>query len=385
MCHENHYTGRMPGYPRKAARQKNGSPVDVERSPPAPAGFLCRMLPAKGRMYATRLPAKSADNGATMTNFSDACRIELWRDFDESTAYPNVRPLLAHYTTLPVLEKIVMNDELWFSHPLLMNDSDEMRWGLEQGEILFKSNENLMSACGSATRYKRLLDDFSSKYIEYTHMHAAGTYVACFCRHNEIDDRDGILSMWRGYGGNGSGVALIFDTQQLNARDDTPFVLAPIEYLSKADRTAHITAQIDLLAQTIKLHNPTDEELPSAGLWFMERLKLFALFTKHNGFNEEKEWRLAYMGERDKEGHFYDMLGYFITERGAQPKLKVKIGPHPGFKDPELSMAKLAHSILLGPSLAGRLNQLAIERLLVLAKKDKLRMNVRVSGIPYRA
>jgi hypothetical protein len=77
-------------------------------------------------------------------------------------------------------------------------------------------------------------------------------------------------------------------------------------------------------------------------------------------------------------------LGYLITERGARPKLKLKIGPHRGFKDPELSMEKLAHSVLLGPSLAGRLNQLAIERMLVLANKPKLRMAVRVSGIPYR-
>jgi hypothetical protein len=319
-----------------------------------------------------------------MTNFSDACRTELWRDFDESAAYPAIRPLLAHYTTLPVLEKIVINDELWFSHPLLMTDSEEMRWGLEQGERLFLSNENIKSACGSDARYKKLIEDFNSRYIQYTHMTAATTYVACFCRHDDTNDKDGILSMWRGYGGNGSGVALIFDTQHLNARDDTPFVLAPIGYLSQAERTAHITTQIDSLAQVIRLHNPPDDQVYLASGWFMERLKLFSLFTKHDGFNEEKEWRLAYMGDRDTEEHFHDMLGYLITERGAQPKLKLKIGPHPGFKDPELSMEKLAHSVLLGPSLAGRLNQLAIERMLVLANKPKLRMAVRVSGIPYR-
>lgn len=320
-----------------------------------------------------------------MENFSDECRKGLWLDFDESTAYPNVRPLLAHYTTLPVLEKIVMNDEMWFSHPLLMNDSEEMRWGLEQGQQLFIRNENLKAACGGEERHQKIINDFMSRYISYTHMQAAGTYVACFCRHDEINAKDGILSMWRGYGGNGSGVALIFDTKHLNARDDTPFVLAPIEYLSQTDRIGHITAYVDLLAELIKRHNPADELLPCVSFWFLERLKLFSLFTKHNGFNEEREWRIAYLGDRDASGHFHQMIGYLITERGAQPKLKLKIAPHAGFKDPDMSLAKFAHSVLLGPSLTGALNQFAIQRMLVLANKEALAKNVRVSEIPYRA
>ena len=32
------------------------------------------------------------------------------------------RPLLAHYTSLEVLEKIITSNELWFSNPLFMND-----------------------------------------------------------------------------------------------------------------------------------------------------------------------------------------------------------------------------------------------------------------------
>ena len=43
------------------------------------------------------------------------------------------RPLhLAHYTSLEVLEKVMMNDEVWFSNPLLMNDYQEVRFGLSE-------------------------------------------------------------------------------------------------------------------------------------------------------------------------------------------------------------------------------------------------------------
>ena len=47
------------------------------------------------------------------------------------------RPLLAHYTSLNVLEKIIQNGELWFSNPLFMNDMQEVRFGMLEGRKAF--------------------------------------------------------------------------------------------------------------------------------------------------------------------------------------------------------------------------------------------------------
>jgi hypothetical protein len=43
--------------------------------------------------------------------------------------FPQKRLLVAHYTTLEVLEKILGTNEIWFSNPLFMNDLEEV--GLE--------------------------------------------------------------------------------------------------------------------------------------------------------------------------------------------------------------------------------------------------------------
>ena len=40
------------------------------------------------------------------------------------------------------------------------------------------------------------------------------TYVFCLSEHAK-DDTDGLLSMWRGYGGNGNGAAIVFDAGKL--------------------------------------------------------------------------------------------------------------------------------------------------------------------------
>ena len=49
------------------------------------------------------------------------------------------RPLLAHYTSIKVMESILSTSEIWFSNPLFMNDHQEMRSGLEAGMSFFQT------------------------------------------------------------------------------------------------------------------------------------------------------------------------------------------------------------------------------------------------------
>jgi len=51
--------------------------------------------------------------------------------------YPKQRPLLAHYTSMAVLEKIIRDEEIWFSNPLFMNDLEEVRFGIYNGASRF--------------------------------------------------------------------------------------------------------------------------------------------------------------------------------------------------------------------------------------------------------
>jgi hypothetical protein len=43
--------------------------------------------------------------------------LPLWADLRPEDAFQNKKPLLAHYTTIQVLEKILTSNELWFSNP----------------------------------------------------------------------------------------------------------------------------------------------------------------------------------------------------------------------------------------------------------------------------
>src|SRR5262249_41484538 len=60
----------------------------------------------------------------------------LWADLRPEDEFYRKKPLLAHYTTIQTLEKILTNNELWFSNPLFMNDYEEVRFGVFEGNSL---------------------------------------------------------------------------------------------------------------------------------------------------------------------------------------------------------------------------------------------------------
>jgi hypothetical protein len=122
----------------------------------------------------------------------------LYARFENMSRLLTDPPLLAHYTSIQVLEKILRDEELWFSNPLFMNDLQEMRFGLNEGARLFGTTTLLENAAGTADRAFKLDRHFQYYFAKFDSEAAFDTYVFCVSEHAR-DDRDGLLSMWRGY------------------------------------------------------------------------------------------------------------------------------------------------------------------------------------------
>jgi hypothetical protein len=118
---------------------------------------------------------------------------------------------------------------------------------------------------------------------------------------------------------------------------------------------------------------------------FFERLKLFAVFTKHQGFKEENEWRVVYMPDRDRDKVFDRMISYWVGPRGVEPKLKIKIEHIPGLIDEDLSLSKIVERIILGPSLSSPLARASILKMLDTLGRSDLKDRINSSTIPLRA
>jgi Protein of unknown function (DUF2971) len=246
------------------------------------------------------------------------------------------------------------------------------------------TSSEIETACGSKTRADLLKSTFNDCYNHFANDHVLDTYVFCLSEHLK-DDTDGLLSMWRGYGGNGNGAAIVFDTAKIPVRDDAPLIIGDVLYATTEQRLDWLRQCVTQFAKILAESDVPDNKLYFTSLLFFQRLKLFAIFTKHRGFKEENEWRLVYMRDRDPTRMFDTMFSYLIGSRGVEPKLKLKIEHLPGYADDDLSLSKIIDRVILGPSLSSPLARLTILKMLDALKKSDLKNRVFSSTIPFRA
>lgn len=103
----------------------------------------------------------------------------LWADIQAGQTFPTTRPLLAHYTSVTTLEKMLLTEEVWFSNPLYMNDWEELRFGMNAGANEFRSHKALIDACETAENYAALIASFDQLFNAFDSDHAMDTYVLC--------------------------------------------------------------------------------------------------------------------------------------------------------------------------------------------------------------
>ncbi len=313
----------------------------------------------------------------------------LWDDAETENSYPTVRPLLAHYTSITTLEQIMKNDEIWFSNPLNMNDMQELRFGIREASVAFRKHPAILQVCGKEA-YIKLVGAFDYYLDRFQNQDAFDVYVFCTTRHDvktkKGDASDGVLSMWRGYGGNGTGAAIVFDTACFDFNQDINFLLlSDVNYLTPDELSSWIDSKLVEFASLLNRFQIPEDMLHVPAYMLFERFKVFSLFTKHHGFSEENEWRVVYLRERDSDKVLDGMLHYSISPNGPEPKLKFKVKPIPNVTGESFSLTNIVRQILLGPSVSGPLAVMSVKRMLRAVAKPELADQVAASTTPFRS
>jgi hypothetical protein len=312
----------------------------------------------------------------------DTLAADLWSDMQPLPDPPRL-PLLAHYTSIHTLERIARTGEIWFSNPLYMNDVDELRYGINLGLHTVRGHPGLRDALPPA-HYNALLDAFEAQYAAFDSDSAFDVYVFSCAEHDEAIGDDGLLSMWRGYGGDGNGVAMVFDMARLLALPASPLLVRQVQYLSYEQSEQWMDLKMQRLADALVRLSAPPEAMAIAAEGLFERVKLFALFTKHRGFHEEREWRIVYQRDDDAEGKLTQQLSYTIGARGIEPRLRFTVGAlaSPGAEAPPIE--DLVERIILGPVLATPLALRSVQRMLEIYRPAWANRVAR-SSTPYRA
>jgi hypothetical protein len=113
-------------------------------------------------------------------------------------------------------------------------------------------------------------------------------------------------------------------------------------------------------------------------------MKLYALTSKHPGFEEEREWRIIYFPDRDRGGILTNSLGYVVGKNGIEPKLRLKIRPLPIDPPATWTFDSVLAQIILGPTQSSALAMKSVWRMLQLNSKSHFTARVAASQIPLR-
>ncbi|MHB8870426.1 MAG: DUF2971 domain-containing protein [Thermoleophilia bacterium] len=249
---------------------------------------------------------------------------------------PEPPELIYHYTSAEGVLGILSSGELWATHVGHMNDSSELRYGLDL----------VLGRLAALDLAKRSEEFFVWSEILQDRLVQLGDrmdfYLSCFCQKPDL------LSQWRAYGGNGVGYAIGLNARALPAGNQQPtgamwarpVDIHPASFFVKVEysRELHerlVGVLVDVAVQMahdvfldpafvsgdIPLKRETLSEL--AGLVSGVAAST-AIRIKNPAFEEEQEWRLVALAESE----FLPQKQGFRTAGGTVvPFVPIRIRP----------------------------------------------------------
>lgn len=297
-------------------------------------------------------------------------------------AYKN-QPIgqFAHYTSAEAALSIIKNKELWLRNTTCMNDYMEVEHGYKQIHSFFNNKDYRSrfdtaldkSHHGIGEEALKLFDQWWSN-IRY------GSFIASVSEHNSTENQHGRLSMWRGFGGSSARVAIVVNIPWKPKTQNAPTVMfSPVSYASQDEAIndmSNACLYMDESSEFLKTI-PRQELLN----YLFSMLINGVTCSKHEGFHEEREWRLLYSPEISNSSQ----IKKSTESVNGVPQIVYKL-PFSS-KNPELGgsdLSDIVDRIIIGPSPYPWAMYQAFVDTLKEAGISNAEERVFVSGIPIR-
>jgi hypothetical protein len=197
-----------------------------------------------------------------------------------------------HYTTAEAALRIVESKRFWLRNAVCMADYTEVLHGFSLMQRLFaKRHDEFVAALdaqvpGAAPAGIRAFNENLPRIREQT-------FIGSLSEHLESEDLHGRLSMWRAFGGTAARVAIVLNVPFFAGAAQALLVtFSPVAYLREHQVNDELTEVIGNIRQSANFLKEQDPKLISAYVFTMLLAAVVGL--KHEGFQEEKEWRAFY-------------------------------------------------------------------------------------------
>jgi hypothetical protein len=199
----------------------------------------------------------------------------------------------SHYTSAEAALKILESKRLWMRSSLVMADYREVEHGHDLLLDCFGKKRDAFLAAADAI-HSDIAKNAMSLFDKWWGQIRLGTYVTSVSDHRGgLEDVNGRLSMWRAFGGTSPRVAIVFRVPWYSpAAVDLGVIFSPVAYLGNDGANAILDeVMVNLATEKDFLKTLSPEEFHGS---IFQMLVAAVFCAKHEGFEEEAEWRGVY-------------------------------------------------------------------------------------------
>lgn len=292
------------------------------------------------------------------------------------------RARFVHYTSAEAALSIIKSKRIWMRNATCMSDYREVNHGYDLLREFFAdpvSLDKFIKALDSCS--PNVADEAIKLFNQWWGDIQTNTYISSISEHDDKEDLHGRLSMWRAYGGSSARVAIVFSVPwYTEASKALNISFNPVAYLEKDDVHTEINPVISNVLENREFLSSVDRTILLGSVFNMLLAGVTCL--KHEGFSEEREWRILYTPKLRPSP-----LVELATETiGGVPQIIYKLPIDATVSDTlaGLDFSHLFDRLIIGPSPYPYAQYEAFVAALEKAGVQNARERVFVSGIPIR-
>ena len=203
-----------------------------------------------------------------------------------------------HYTSAEGALSIIKSKRLWMRNTTCMADYREVQHGFEILNRFFSDQaqrrmfSDALDSCAPGAA-----DEAIALFNQWWRDIRFNSYIASISEHDDNEDLHGRLSMWRAFGGASARVAVVFRTPYYSeAGIALNLLFSPVAYLTETEVNVEIHSVIDNINSSCEFLRSVSRPAVIATTFSMLVASVSCL--KHEGFHEEREWRVIYSPKR---------------------------------------------------------------------------------------
>ncbi len=288
---------------------------------------------------------------------------------------------LAHYTTADSGLKIILGKTIWLRNAAVMNDFSEIEHGRACLNWVLRNTQLMQRLSAILEPHHPKLCQEVLEWLDNADLDARlFTYMTALSEHS-ADDEVGRLSMWRAYGGKAAGVALVMNTDFLDADEsELQSTTSPVLY----GGPQQLATELLMMVEALESAPDVVQAIPAlnAKSILYHSLRYAILSTKHPSFEEEQEWRVLH-SPRQISSAFIKPEPVSIGGI-AQLVYQVPLENKPGLNMPEIELDHLLHRVIIGPTQYPYTVAEAYDEALTRVGVKNAGDRIKISNIPLR-